>query len=636
MARTTVGQLHTAITADAAQYISEFKRAQSATKNATSAISSSLASLGVGLSVAGVIAFGKSVLDLGGQITDLTMQSGMSAQGFQAIAVTAMESGLAFEQTAKGAENMRSKIQDAASGNVAAAATFKALNLDAVGLKALAPEQQWYEIARAVANATDKQAAMNAVSDIFGAKIGPKIRDTLAAISSGGFDALSKSTKDLRMSDEQLATLDRAGDAMARIWHMAKMAAAIPIVAMVGKKEDVVDVSSPNAQIAILQKRIAAYDARGRGDSPNAMAYKDTLAVLQAKQRATEALAAASATAAAKQGELNATEMAAAIARGDAAAVQKAEAKIIEEDVKKYLKVINQQIAAEHMVGEKRREANAILDDQVAGFIAALDPLSAYKKELIAIDDAFRDGRLTGDQAAASIARINTEIKDLQGTLIDKELNKFFGDLDERSQEAGPQIDRALHQFFDDLDAQSKGARKVTEGFTKDMHMMWGQVADDASAAMADILMNGTNAFEELGRVIVRTMLTAMIKAQLIMPIMNYIGGAAGLIPGLFGIPAAAGGYRDGSQPYLVGEHGPEVFNPGTGGTVIPNNRVASIGGGSGDVATYYIDATGADAAKLSQLESTIRSINGSIEHRAIGAVIAAKRRGGGTAAALS
>jgi SLT domain-containing protein len=45
----------------------------------------------------------------------------------------------------------------------------------------------------------------------------------------------------------------------------------------------------------------------------------------------------------------------------------------------------------------------------------------------------------------------------------------------------------------------------------------------------------------------------------------------------------AAGGSVIGGQPYMVGERGPELIIPhGSGGTVIPNNRLGGMMGGSG------------------------------------------------------
>lgn len=42
----------------------------------------------------------------------------------------------------------------------------------------------------------------------------------------------------------------------------------------------------------------------------------------------------------------------------------------------------------------------------------------------------------------------------------------------------------------------------------------------------------------------------------------------------------AQGGTASGGSTYLVGEHGPELFTPGTNGTVTPNNKIGMSGGG--------------------------------------------------------
>jgi hypothetical protein len=43
----------------------------------------------------------------------------------------------------------------------------------------------------------------------------------------------------------------------------------------------------------------------------------------------------------------------------------------------------------------------------------------------------------------------------------------------------------------------------------------------------------------------------------------------------------ANGGRATGGLPYLVGEMGPELFMPGRGGNVVPNDRLGSMGGGT-------------------------------------------------------
>lgn len=51
----------------------------------------------------------------------------------------------------------------------------------------------------------------------------------------------------------------------------------------------------------------------------------------------------------------------------------------------------------------------------------------------------------------------------------------------------------------------------------------------------------------------------------------------------VFGVAGAraGGGDVNGGQTYLVGENGPELFSPGSSGSIIPNNKINAGGGGS-------------------------------------------------------
>ena len=48
----------------------------------------------------------------------------------------------------------------------------------------------------------------------------------------------------------------------------------------------------------------------------------------------------------------------------------------------------------------------------------------------------------------------------------------------------------------------------------------------------------------------------------------------------------ASGGTVKGMNPYMVGERGPELFIPATGGNIIPNNRMAN---GSAAFVSYVL-----------------------------------------------
>lgn len=73
-----------------------------------------------------------------------------------------------------------------------------------------------------------------------------------------------------------------------------------------------------------------------------------------------------------------------------------------------------------------------------------------------------------------------------------------------------------------------------------------------------------------------------------------------------FGGARALGGPVTGGKSYLVGERGPEIFNPGSNGTIIPNNRINSFGGSGG----MSIQVTGEFVQRGSNLVAVIAQTN--------------------------
>jgi hypothetical protein len=91
-------------------------------------------------------------------------------------------------------------------------------------------------------------------------------------------------------------------------------------------------------------------------------------------------------------------------------------------------------------------------------------------------------------------------------------------------------------------------------------------------------------------------MLAELAAQQLLTSFFGAFAGGSGIVgqfasAALAGLqPRAKGGPVTGSTPYLVGERGPELFVPGTGGSIIPNGG----GMGGGVSVNYQIDARGA------------------------------------------
>jgi hypothetical protein len=78
----------------------------------------------------------------------------------------------------------------------------------------------------------------------------------------------------------------------------------------------------------------------------------------------------------------------------------------------------------------------------------------------------------------------------------------------------------------------------------------------------------------------------------------NFIGG---LLGGLLGVGHADGGAVSAGTIYPVGEKGPELFMPGTSGTIIPNHN---LGGGASVIVNN--DFRGVDAATIPYVEQRV------------------------------
>ncbi|MBK8477800.1 MAG: hypothetical protein IPL39_16290 [Opitutaceae bacterium] len=173
------------------------------------------------------MAFGKSVVDLGGQITDLASVANLTPRGLQAISAAAMQNGVSMEEVAKASEKMREGFESAATnGADPLNNSLHKLGLSSEGLKALSMEEKWQVVAKSLSGARNQQQAMNIASEIFGTKIGPKLRTTLADIAAaGGVEGLARNSAGMIITDQQLKLLDDFGDKVDRLVLKSKVLA---------------------------------------------------------------------------------------------------------------------------------------------------------------------------------------------------------------------------------------------------------------------------------------------------------------------------------------------------------------------------------------------------------------------------
>ena len=118
---------------------------------------------------------------------------------------------------------------------------------------------------------------------------------------------------------------------------------------------------------------------------------------------------------------------------------------------------------------------------------------------------------------------------------------------------------------------------------------------DMIAQGFEDAILSGEKLGEvvrSLGRDLVRLVFSQLVTQ----PLAAGIGGA---IKAAFGARAMGGPVSSGS-PYVVGEKGPELFVPHASGTIVPNHKMGSSGGGgSGGVTVNYNIAAGVSRAEL-------------------------------------
>ena len=175
---TDIGELVVRIRADAAQLEREMKRANGVVTQSAGGMTSSLAGLrtqvaGVAaafgtVSVAALVAFGKSAADAAGHIVDLADRIGFSAGALASLEIPLAASGASLDEFTGAINRMNNILGEAAKGNEEAIRAFDGLGLSVDKLRAMSPEEQFYEIASALGQITDQSTQTEAGMNIFG------------------------------------------------------------------------------------------------------------------------------------------------------------------------------------------------------------------------------------------------------------------------------------------------------------------------------------------------------------------------------------------------------------------------------------------------------------------------------------
>ncbi len=164
------------------------------------------------------------------------------------------------------------------------------------------------------------------------------------------------------------------------------------------------------------------------------------------------------------------------------------------------------------------------------------------------------------------------------------------------------------------------------------------QMGQGVSSALADMISGGKanlESFLNIFRDFVRQMLQKTIQLAIINRAINSIFNLRGTSMQLDEIKfMAGGGTVQGKKPVIVGERGPEMFIPNTGGRIVPNGALgASLRGGSSTIVNQSLNfATGIQ----NTVRAEVMNMMPMIQNATLQAVVDQKRRGGAFAQGMS
>lgn len=174
------------------------------------------AKLGAAAGVGAFVALSKGAMELAGSLADASANIGINVVSLQALQAQHKRNGVSNEELAKALEKTKIAVISAAEGDVKAEAALKKLGLASADLIKLPLAEQYAAIAKGAAGAKNSNEAFSAVSDLLGAKVGPRLMGSLKELGEVGLPGVTKGAQEAGqvMSTTTIAALDKAGDAI--------------------------------------------------------------------------------------------------------------------------------------------------------------------------------------------------------------------------------------------------------------------------------------------------------------------------------------------------------------------------------------------------------------------------------------
>ena len=141
------------------------------------------------------------------------------------------------------------------------------------------------------------------------------------------------------------------------------------------------------------------------------------------------------------------------------------------------------------------------------------------------------------------------------------------------------------------------------------LHDAFTGITDPITNALEDILFESEKAGEAIQRLALKVA-ELVLRGALLKQ--GPLGGILGGLLGGFGGFRASGGHVSSGRSYVVGEHGPEWFQPSTSGRIFNSAATAAAGGGGQSVTIYLDPGLRADLSNEMQ-DTSVRIVEAGI-----------------------
>jgi hypothetical protein len=356
----------------------------------------------------------------------------------------------------------------------------------------------------------------------------------LAALGTDGVDAFNSVIADLDRSQSDLER--NMQDSFKSLWEGASESAEKSLTEMRALAKAAFGEIATANQTDAIEKQIAALEAQAHVfgmTSAEASLYKLSLAGANAEQLE--------------------------LAHGALNLIQALEK---EADIEKQLSALERQAAvfgmsaAEAGIYTLRLEgANAAQIEMAQGSLNLIAALKAQTEEI--------------ELAAKVTQRFETELQQTQREFA--EVKALF--------DKGLVSPQTFQQAMDELLKPIKVTAKKLKEVVSDAEKGWARIGENMGRSLQDTLADAFLGIETSFGDMLKRMAAQAAANQLLNVLGASLGGTAGAVAGFlgFGGARAEGGPVSAGKSYLVGERGPELFQPNISGMITPNSGGVTI-----------------------------------------------------------